>query len=202
MNRQRELRRIVDFGDAEVFDAIAYPTIVIATRRDAPVQAPEDEATSLRVMNWPADRDRSEVEGFPALVDEIGFDMPQKALDVDSWQLEPQAKRGLLERIRATGIPLSEFTEARRIPGHKTGFNKAFEIDGSTKKRLISEHKSSAEVIKPYVRGADVERWRLDNEDVWIIFTRRGIDIDLYPAIKTVSCDLPREARTQAGQLG
>ncbi len=157
MNRQTELRRIVDFGDAEVFDAIAYPTIIIATRRDTPVQAPKDN-DRLRVMNWPADRDRSEVEGFSALVDEIGFDVRQKTLSADGWQLEPQAKRGLLERIRATGTPLSEFTEARVFRGITTGFNRAFEIDGATKERLISEHKSSAEIIKPYIRGADVER--------------------------------------------
>jgi hypothetical protein len=183
MNRQTELRRIVDFGDAEVFDAIAYPTIIIATRRDTPVQAPKD-SDRLRVMNWPADRDRSEVEGFSALVDEIGFDVPQKTLSADGWQLEPQAKRGLLERIRATGTPLSEFTEARVFRGITTGFNRAFEIDGATKERLISEHKSSAEIIKPYIRGADVERWHLKNEDAWIIFTRRGVNIDRYPAIK------------------
>lgn len=183
MNRQTELRRIIDFGDAEVFDAIAYPTIIIATRRDVPVQAPKD-SDRLRVMNWPADRDRSEVEGFSALVAEIGFDVPQKTLGAAGWQLEPQAKRGLLERIRATGTPLSEFTESRVFRGITTGFNKAFEIDGATRQRLISEHKSSDEIIKPYIRGADVERWHLKNEDAWIIFTRRGINIDRYPAIK------------------
>ena len=78
MNRQTELRRIVDFGDAEVFDAIAYPTILIVTRRTAPVQAP-GERDILRVMNWPAELTREDIPGFPKLVAEIGFDMPQKA---------------------------------------------------------------------------------------------------------------------------
>lgn len=78
MNRQTELRRIVDFGDAEVFDAIAYPTILIVTRRTAPVQA-LGERDILRVMNWPAELTREDIPGFPKLVAEIGFDMPQKA---------------------------------------------------------------------------------------------------------------------------
>lgn len=183
LNRQTELRRIVDFGDAEVFDAIAYPTIIIATRRDAPVQAP-DAKDSLRVMNWPQDLTRDEIPGFPKLVEEIGFDMPQKALAIDGWQLEPQARRGLLERIRAAGMPLGQYVEGRFYYGIKTGFNDAFVIDGPTKDRLIVEHASSAEIIKPFLRGRDIKRWRVEPQDLWLIFTRRGIDIDAYPAIK------------------
>ncbi|MFM8747331.1 MAG: Eco57I restriction-modification methylase domain-containing protein [Aestuariivirga sp.] len=168
LNRHTELRRIVDFGDAEVFDAIAYPTILIAARRDAPVQQP-DAKDSLRVMNWPQDLTREDIPGFPKLVDEIGFDMPQKALAVDGWQLEPQARRGLLERIRAAGMPLGQYVEGRFYYGIKTGFNDAFVIDGSTKDRLIAEHASSAEIIKPFLRGRDIKRWRVEPQDLWLI---------------------------------
>lgn len=168
LNRQTELRRIVDFGDAEVFDAIAYPTILIATRRDAPVQQPREQ-DSLRVMNWPQDLTRDDIPGFTKLVDEIGFDMPQKALAIDGWQLEPLARRGLLERIRAAGMPLGQYVEGRFYRGILTGFNDAFVIDGPTKDRLIAEHASSAEIIKPFLRGRDIKRWRVEPQDLWLI---------------------------------
>jgi adenine-specific DNA-methyltransferase len=168
LNRQTELRRVIDFGDAEVFDAIAYPTIIIATRREMPVQAPA-ERDSLRVMNWPQDLTRDDIPGFSKLVDEIGFDMPQKALSLDGWQLEPQARRGLLERIRAAGMPLGQYVEGRFYYGIKTGFNDAFVIDGPTKDQLISEHASSAEIIKPFLRGRDIKRWRVEPQDLWLI---------------------------------
>ena len=183
MNRQTELRRIVDFGDAEVFDAIAYPTIIIATRRDAPVPAP-GEKDFLRVMNWPQELNKDDIPGFSKLVDEIGFDMPQKALQAEGWQLEPQAKRGLLERIRAAGMPLDQYVEGRFYYGIKTGYNDAFVIDGPTKDQLIAEHASSAEIIKPFLRGRDIKRWRVEPQDLWLIFTRRGTDIDAFPAVK------------------
>jgi len=168
MNRQTELRRIIDFGDAEVFDAIAYPTIIIATRREKPVQAPA-ERDSLRVMNWPQELTRDDIPGFSKLVDEIGFDMPQKALAIDGWQLEPLARRGLLERIRAAGMPLREYVEARVYRGVTTGFNDAFVISSSTKERLIQEHRSSAKLFEPYLRGTDVERWKAESSNLWII---------------------------------
>ena len=182
MNRNARLRCIVDFGDAEVFDAIAYPTIIVAARRNAPVLAP-DANDNLRVLNWPADRDRSDVEGFPALVEEIGFDMPQKALVIDGWQLEPQAKRGLLERIRTAGMPLGQYVEGRFYYGVKTGLNDAFVIDGPTKDRLIAADASSADIIKPFLRGRDIKRWRVEPQDLWLIFTRQGTNLDAYPAI-------------------
>ena len=49
--------------------------------------------------------------------------------------------------------------------------------------RLIAEHPSSAEVLKPFLRGRDVKRWSIDTPDLWLIFTRRGIKINDYPAI-------------------
>jgi len=38
--------------------------------------------------------------------------------------------------------------------------------------------------LKPFLEGKDVKRWRTESRNLWLIFTRRGIDIDAYPAIK------------------
>jgi hypothetical protein len=35
---------------------------------------------------------------------------------------------------------------------------------------LIAEHASSAELLKPLVRGRDVKRWRVESQDLWFIF--------------------------------
>lgn len=183
LNRNVELRRIIDFGDAEVFDAVAYPTIIVATRRSSAVQV-ASAGDVLRVMNWPQDLGKEDIPSFPMLVDSIGFEMPQRALKPDSWLFEPQSKRGLLERVKAAGIPLGQYVEGRFYRGILTGYNDAFVINGPTKDRLIFEHPSSAELIKPYLRGRDIKCWRLEHQDLWLIFTRRGIEIDSYPAIK------------------
>ncbi|WP_317201713.1 Eco57I restriction-modification methylase domain-containing protein, partial [Janthinobacterium sp.] len=183
INRQAQIKTVIDFGDAEVFDAIAYPTILVATRRLKP-EAGAQNGDVLRVMNWPQEKERDEVETFPELMKTLAFDMPQKALSPTGWQLEPHAKRALLERIRAAGKPLGEYVEGRFYRGILTGFNDAFVIDGPTKDRLIAEHESSRAIIKPFLRGRDIKRWRVEPQDLWLIFTRRGLEIDRYPAIK------------------
>ena len=42
---------------------------------------------------------------------------------------------------------------------------------------------ASAEVIKPYLRGQDVQRWSAEWAGLWMIFARRGIEIERYPAV-------------------
>lgn len=76
--------------------------------------------------------------------------------------------------------------------GIKTGFNDAFFIDGETRKRLIAEDPKSAELIKPLLRGRDIQAWMPDLVDLYLINTHNGvkdigikpISIDDYPAIK------------------
>ena len=76
--------------------------------------------------------------------------------------------------------------------GIKTGFNDAFFIDGETRSRLIAEDPKSAELIKPLLRGRDIQAW-VPNDDLFLINPHNGvksagikpINIDDYPAIKT-----------------
>ena len=171
--------RLVDFGDAPVFEAIAYPTILVATRRGA--ADPPKEGEAMRVLNWTRGWDRT---GFAGRVATDGFDMPQNALAAGGWQFEPLAERDLLARLRARGTALKEWCEGRFYYGIKTGLNEAFVIDGNTRADLIAADPASDELIKPFLRGRDVKRWQVQPADKWLIFTRHGVEIDRYPAIR------------------
>lgn len=182
-NVNARIEALIDFGDADVFDAIAYPTILIAERRD-PARRGPISSERFRALNWQDLGEKAEIEAFPELLQSAGFDMPQTALNKDGWQIEPTVKRDLLARIRAAGVPLSDYVEGRLYRGILTGFNDAFVIDGATRAALIKADPKSEEIIKPFLRGRDVKRWRVQPQDLWLIFTRRGVDIDRYPAVK------------------
>ena len=74
--------------------------------------------------------------------------------------------------------------------GIKTGYNEAFIIDNRTKEALITQDPRSEEIIKPVLRGRDIERYQAKWADMWLIDTHNGydgippIEIDSYPAIK------------------
>ncbi len=176
---------ILDFGDAPVFTAIAYPAIVVTqkTRKlelgQLPKRVDADDGQS-RVMTWTPGPEISE---FPELFERRAFALACRDLKPDGWRMESPANLRLLERLRKAGTPLGEYVKGRFYYGIKTGLNEAFVVDRATRDRLIAEHKSSAEVLKPFLRGRDVKRWRCEPQDLWLIFTRRGIDIAKYPAI-------------------
>jgi hypothetical protein len=178
-----EMRQIIDFGDEAVFDALAYPTIVIATKR------PESELlkaapNDVLALNWDSTNPAHEVAHFPEVFAAEHFAVPQSELKAGGWHLEPSSNRSLLDRLRKSGTPLRQFVGSRVYRGITTGFNVAFELEADDYAQLIKDDPKSADVIKPYLRGKNIKRWKSHPQDLWLIFTRRGIDINDYPAIK------------------
>lgn len=165
--------QLIDFGDAPVFTAIAYPSIIIASKGQI-------KNHQTRVLNWELGQPVNE---FFSVFKNSNFLMAQKDLTADGWRLESNSVLKLLEKLRKTGKPLGEYVNGRFYRGILTGFNEAFIVDQETRDRLIAEHPSSAEVLKPFLRGRDVKRWRVEYQNLWIIFTRREVDISQYPAI-------------------
>jgi type I restriction-modification system DNA methylase subunit len=101
-----------------------------------------------------------------------------------AWSLEPPAVEELMQKIKQVGIPLKDFAGVKPYRGITTGFNDAFWLDDNDRNNLIKNDPKSSELIKPFLRGQDIKRWIPEWENMWIIFPRRDIDIDSYPAIK------------------
>jgi hypothetical protein len=182
--------QLIDFGDAPVFTSIAYPSIIIlkkltsafidfAGRRFNP-KSKDETSAGIKVFNW---KPGPPINEFSDHFKAHYFKMPQQELTAEGWRLEPPEVLRLLEKIRKAGKPLGEYVEGKFYRGIVTGFNDAFVIDAKVRNRLIDKDPSSSEIIKPLLRGRDVKRWHIDYGDLWLIFTRRGIDIKQYPAI-------------------
>jgi len=68
----------------------------------------------------------------------------------------------------------------------KTGLNEAFIVDNTTKEALIREDPRSAELLKPLVRGKDVNAWSSSWAGCWLIatFPAARLSIEKYPAVQ------------------
>lgn len=180
-----EIRTLLDFGDAPVFAAVAYPCILVARKtrnvgaNDLPKklhtkQEPQ-EGQQVRVLRWTVG---PHINEFPAIFEHGAFDIEQRLLKPDGWQLEGEAGTRLMEQVVAAGPQLSDYCQHRLYYGIKTGLNQAFVVDRETRDRLISEHKSSAAVLRPFLRGRDVKRWRVTPEDQWLIKIPSSENVD------------------------
>ena len=171
--KEKGIMEIIDFGDLPVFeDATTYPSIITLRQKS------ENKLFNACKPETLAANDLQQY------VSSNHFQVDMHHLDDQGWSLVSAEVSRLLLKLRSKGVPLGEYTNGKVFYGIKTGFNEAFVIDKEERDRLIREDPESAEVIKPFLAGRDIKRYSIDFKDRYLIFTRRGINIDAYPAIK------------------
>ena len=108
----------------------------------------------------------------------------EKVLTADGKSLESSEVWNLVETLRNAGPPLGEYVKVSPYFGIKTAPTEVFVVDRATRDRLIAAHPSSADILKPFLRGRAIKRWWVEPPEQWLIFAYRGIEIDTYPAIR------------------
>ena len=168
---------LVDFGHAPIFpDADTFPCILIV-RRSAPTESPDP----LLVCSVP--RERLANIDLPSTVRDTSHPVEIARLRASGWGLERGDVAALMEKIRAAGVPLKEYAGCSPLYGIKTGFNEAFLIDQATRDRLVAGDPKCEPLIKKFLRGSDIQRWHSPWGGEWMIFARRGMEMDRYPSI-------------------
>jgi hypothetical protein len=162
--RHTRILQLVDFGDAPVFTAIAYPCIVLLQRTKNSKALGQIKIEALAWQPGPA------IETFGDVFRQNHFLIPQHSLKADSWQIENPSKLLFLDRMRASGKPLREVIGSSVCRGITTGFNGAFVIDRATRDLIIGADRASADLMKPWLRGRDVKRWHVRSDDLWLLF--------------------------------
>jgi type I restriction-modification system DNA methylase subunit len=159
LSTNTRIRQLIDFAETRVFEAITEPCVICLTRESAM----HNEA---RFLKW----DQSTLpERVRDIFEARSQAIHQRELKAESWQLESPVVLRLLEKLRRAGKPLGEYVRDKIFFGIKTGLNEAFVVDRATRERLIREHKSSAEIIKPLLRGRDVKRWETKFAEQYLI---------------------------------
>ena len=105
--------------------------------------------------------------------------------DTAEWFIGNQVEGNLKVKIEKQGKPLKEFDiEINR--GFLTGYNAAFIIDEQKKDELIHLDANNAEIIKPILRGRDVQQYSFVDPKIFVIgtFPSLNIDIEAYTHAK------------------
>lgn len=162
---------VVDFGHAkQIFeDADVFPSIIVARRPTA-----EPPPHTAKVCAIP--REQLRINDLNSQIEAEGVEVERSRLGEEPWMLEPKTVFELLSRIESSSVPLSEFAEVRPLSGIKTGFNNAFLIDSSTKRRLIERDPKCEPHIKRYLRGQDIDRWQANWAGLWMIAMKSSGD--------------------------
>ena len=87
----------------------------------------------------------------------------------DSWTVLSPIERSIKEKIERVGKPLKDW-DINIYRGVLTGCNEAFIISGAKKDELIAADPKSAEIIRPILRGKDINRYGYNFADLWLIY--------------------------------
>lgn len=185
------VHRVLDFGDLPLFEAngkpvAAYPAVVVGRKgeiqdehalRVADLTYPIRKELAQRGLKVNPENARWTLEDLGGLLDEAEVpNYPQVLLRKEGWILEDPALVRLFERLMNQGRPLGEFVDGRIYYGIKTGLNEAFVIDQAKRDELVAEDPRSAEIIKPWLRGRDIKRWRTEWAGLYLIAVQNSGD--------------------------
>ena len=168
------IEAVIDFGDLQIFEGVTtYPTIITLCKGGT-----KDGALAFLNIGDALPKDLNAAFAARAT------SMPRSRLGSGSWQFEGDKLAQLRDKVVRGKKTLGEVYGAP-LYGIKTGFNEAFVVDQETRDRLVKRDKKSAKLLKPFLRGEDIKRWRVESEDLFLINTPRGkVDINDYPAIR------------------
>lgn len=169
------LETVVDFGDHQIFEGVTTYPAILTMRAGSP--PPGHDLQFWKIGEMPAD-------SFADAFADAARPFPQEALGRGSWELEGDALRALRAKITA-GKPTLKDVYGSPLYGIKTGLNEAFVINTPTKEKLCRDDPRSAELLKPFLEGKDLKRWRAESRGLWIIYIPKNrVRIDDYPAIR------------------
>ena len=170
--------RLLEMGKDVFENAIVDTSILLLSEGNS------DKVSPVIVA---ADMDKLDIKDFPPNAILWGQARPDGE---KPWSILSYAEHSVMDKMKAKGTLLKDWDVAI-YRGVLTGYNKAFLIDNDAKDALIAEDPNSAKIIKPILRGRDIQRYRAKWAGLWLIDTHNGYDdvpavnIDNYPAIKS-----------------
>lgn len=193
LSERLSLRCIIDFGDLPVFDATAYPCIVIGNKR----KRTQSHIATIAI------KEVATLDVLHSVVNEQSILIDQNRLDDNIWQVTDQITGNILQKINSDCTLLGTIADHRVHLGIITGMNDVFIIDESQYLSLLSQNDNSREIVKPLVLGKDIEKWHFVNNQKYLILTYRGVEIEKYPAVYTYlqqhQVKLSKRATVKAG---
>jgi hypothetical protein len=121
-------------------------------------------------------------------------------LSKDAWFVGNVAEQNLNVKIVKTGKQLKEW-KIKIYFGIKTGLNEAFVVDKENYECLVEADKNNKKILKPILRGRDIEKYGYKFSDIYLILTEFDLNIPkLYPKIYKYLMKFETEAIKRADQ--
>ena len=159
-----KIANLIDFGGHQVFDTTVDTNIMLFQKCE-----PQKEY-KMPYVNIESDFTEANLNEYAHQKQQT---IKQMELSGPAWTLADDKVLALKKKIESIGTPLKDWGVGISF-GIKTGFNEAFIIDNATNGRLCKKDPKSAEILKPLLRGRDIERYSYRWAGLWLIKIESG----------------------------
>jgi type I restriction-modification system DNA methylase subunit len=159
------IEEISDFNGVKIFEDATVDSAITIFKKETP-----NENTTFKVVD----------------IDLINsYEMKQNDLTKSSFSFSSPKELIIKQKMERIGTPLKKW-DINIYRGILTGFNEAFIINESKKDELIKKDYLCAEIIKPLLRGRNLEKYANNyiNEFLIISHNNPPVDIEKYISIK------------------
>jgi adenine-specific DNA-methyltransferase len=165
--------KLIDFGGNQIFESASVDTNILLIRN-------EDNRNNLLALSVPKDLTYKNIVNIESkLKNFISF----KNLNSEPWSINNLEETDLKYKIKNKGIPLFKW-EVQINRGVTTGCNEVFIINESLKNQITLNDKDSITYIHPVIRGVDMLNYKYNWSKYFVLFTRRGYEINTSENIK------------------
>lgn len=178
LSEKTEMTHFIDFGGKAIFDEATVDAAIIGFIKKFPSN--EGKLVFKEVL-----KEDNVSSNFDNFIKTNATQFPSTVLTGDVWSFDNPKWFSIFEKINIFGIPLSDW-DININRGVLTGYNEAFIIDETKKNELIKADSKSSQIIKPLLRGRDIQKYVADDIVNWVIgtFPSKKIDIEEYSVIK------------------
>ena len=176
------VERVVDFAGLPVFQGATVRTIILLTRRPR-----EDNYEVLYSPPVSPDVFQAVVGGSLPVQQAIAhstYPVAAEALEGTVWGFARRETDDLIARLQAACVPLSKYCEGQICRGVVSGLTEAFVIDADTRAAILKRNAKAGKIIKPFLNGRNVRRYRVDPKGLYLIYTYHGVRIRDFPAVE------------------
>jgi hypothetical protein len=171
----KNIFKIINFNDVNVFENANVGSLIMLLEKNAPTKS------EIQLLNF---KENTLIKPIEELMLEKSKMINKDYFNENQWSFDENSIQKLKTKIESKGVSFSKWNDIVIKRGVTTGANKIFIVDTFTKEKLCKEDPNSIDLIKPILKGRDIKRYNLIWSGDWIIFTKRGVDIEKYPAIK------------------
>lgn len=187
----RSIYSITNFEQVEVFKGILVSSVVYLSENKSPqINYTFDYHEFKNETGWKSN--------FEEKLNSKRRIYPQSILSEAEWVFLQGNESEIKDKIEKAGKLLKDIDGVVIKRGVTTGYDPAFIINEEIKQQLNDE------IVKPLLKGREIKKYQLRNSEMFLIFTRKGIDIKKHPSVKAhlshFKSDLtPRQNDSQIG---